>query len=59
MSYQYQHGLVVMRAQPLHIGHERVLRDMLENAPGLRSFWVLFKNKEPPETPLPILPASK
>lgn len=30
MSYQYQHGLVVMRAQPLHIGHERVLRDMLE-----------------------------
>lgn len=29
MTFQYQHGLVVMRAQPLHIGHERVLKDML------------------------------
>lgn len=25
----YEHGLVVMRAQPLHIGHERVIKDML------------------------------
>lgn len=29
MEYTYQHGLVVMRAQPLHIGHERVIRQML------------------------------
>lgn len=27
--YQYQHGLVVMRAQPLHIGHEKVIHNML------------------------------
>ena len=30
MTFQYQHGLVVMRAQPLHSGHERVIRQMLK-----------------------------
>jgi len=30
MTYLYQHGLVVMRAQPLHIGHERIIKTMLE-----------------------------
>ena len=30
MAYLYRHGLAVMRAQPLHIGHERVIRQMLE-----------------------------
>lgn len=29
MSYQYQHGLAIMRAQPLHIGHERIISTML------------------------------
>ena len=29
-NYQYKHGLAVMRAQPLHIGHEKVIRDMLQ-----------------------------
>ena len=29
MSYQYQHGLTVMRAQPFHIGHARIIDDML------------------------------
>lgn len=28
-NHQYRHGLAVMRAQPLHIGHEKVIRDML------------------------------
>ena len=28
-NLQYRHGLAVMRAQPLHIGHEKVIRDML------------------------------
>lgn len=28
-NHQYWHGLAVMRAQPLHIGHEKVIRDML------------------------------
>lgn len=31
MAYKYQHGLAVMRAQPLHSGHERIIREMLEN----------------------------
>lgn len=26
----YQHGLTIMRAQPLHIGHERIIRQMLD-----------------------------
>lgn len=26
----YKHGLAIMRAQPLHIGHERIIRQMLE-----------------------------
>ncbi len=30
MTYQYQHGLTVMRAQPFHIGHARVIDDMLQ-----------------------------
>lgn len=29
MSYQYQHGLLVMRAQPFHIGHSRIIDNML------------------------------
>ena len=40
-NHQYRHGLAVMRAQPLHIGHEKVIRDMLGNrkqkAAGYRS----------------------
>ncbi len=30
MSYQYKHGLTVMRAQPFHIGHARIIDDMLQ-----------------------------
>lgn len=30
MDYKYRHGLAVMRAQPLHLGHCRVIRQMLE-----------------------------
>lgn len=29
-NYIYKHGIVVMRAQPMHIGHERVIKDMLQ-----------------------------
>ena len=29
-THQYTHGLAVMRAQPLHIAHEKVIRSMLE-----------------------------
>ena len=28
-NHQYRHGLAVMRAQPLHIGHEQVIRDKI------------------------------
>lgn len=31
MSKKYKHGLAIMRAQPFHIGHERIVNDMLEN----------------------------
>lgn len=30
MSFKYQHGVAVMRAQPFHIGHSRVIDKMLE-----------------------------
>lgn len=30
MSYQYQHGLTVMRAQPFHVGHSRIIDNMLQ-----------------------------
>lgn len=31
-NYLYKHALVVMRAQPLHIAHEKVIREMLEKS---------------------------
>lgn len=30
MSYKYAHGLTVMRAQPFHIGHEKMVNQMLD-----------------------------
>lgn len=30
-NYKYKHGIVVMRAQPLHSGHERVIKNMLQD----------------------------
>lgn len=30
-NYKYKHGLVVMRAQPLHSGHEKIIKNMLQN----------------------------
>ena len=30
MSYQHKHGLVIMRAQPFHIGHEKIINRMLK-----------------------------
>lgn len=29
MSYKYQHGLTIMRAQPFHIGHQKIIDRML------------------------------
>lgn len=29
-KYKYRHGIVVMRAQPLHIGHEKIIKRMLQ-----------------------------
>lgn len=29
-EYKYRHGIVVMRAQPLHIGHEKIIKRMLQ-----------------------------
>ena len=29
-SYKYKHGLAIMRAQPFHIGHERLVNQMLD-----------------------------
>ena len=31
MPRKYKHGLTVMRAQPFHIGHEKVINKMLED----------------------------
>ena len=31
MSYKYKHGLTIMRAQPFHIGHKKMIDLMLEN----------------------------
>lgn len=30
MTYKYKHGLVIMRAQPFHIGHEKIINQMLK-----------------------------
>ena len=30
-NYKYRHGIVVMRAQPLHIGHEKIICNMLKD----------------------------
>ena len=30
MSFSYQHGIAVMRAQPLHIGHQKIIQTMLQ-----------------------------
>ncbi len=30
MSYKYKHGLTIMRAQPFHIGHQKMIDKMLE-----------------------------
>ena len=29
MSYKYQHGFTIMRAQPFHIGHQKLIDQML------------------------------
>lgn len=29
--YKYKHGFALIRCQPYHIGHDRLVRDMLEN----------------------------
>lgn len=31
MQKKYKHGLAIMRAQPFHVGHERIVNNMLEN----------------------------
>ncbi len=30
-EFKYQHGLSIMRAQPFHIGHQRILNQMLQD----------------------------
>ena len=30
-EYKYKHGLSIMRAQPFHIGHDKIIKQMLRD----------------------------